>query len=53
MITKQYNNKRNQKQTQEKKHNIAQNMFKVRIGRDKDKILINTLKQSKFSLNVK
>ena len=30
MITKQYNGKRNKKQTQETKHNIAQNMFKVK-----------------------
>ena len=48
MITKQYNNKRNQKQTQETKHNIAQNMFKVKRGRDKDKNLINNLKQYNF-----
>ena len=38
MITKHYNSKRNWKQTQETKHNIAQNMFKVKIGRDKDKL---------------
>ena len=53
MITKQYNNKRNQKQTRETKHNIAQNMFKVKRGRDKDKTLINNLKQYNFNFNVK
>ena len=42
MRTKQYNTKKNQKQAQETKHNIAQNMFKVKRGRDKDKNLINT-----------
>ena len=53
MSTKQYNSKRNQIQAQETKHNIAQNMFKVKRGRDKDKTLINNLKQSKFNFNVK
>ena len=41
MITKLYNSKKNKKQTQETKHNISQNMFKVKRGRDKDKNLIN------------
>ena len=53
MSTKQYNSKRNQKQTQETKHNIDQNMFKVKRGRNKDKTLINNLKQPNFNFNVK
>ena len=48
MSTKQYKSKKNQKQTQETKHNIAQNMFKVKRGRDKDKTLIKNLKKSNF-----
>ena len=44
MSMKQYNSKKNQKQAQETKHNIAQNMFKVKRGREKDKTLINNLK---------
>ena len=53
MSTKQYNSKKNQKQTQETKHNIVQNMFKVKRGREKDKKLINNLKQPNFNFNVK
>ena len=53
MSTKQYNSKKNQKQVEETKRNIVQNMFKVKRGRDKDKNLINNLKQSKFNFNVK
>ena len=52
MSTKQYNNKKNQKQTQETKHNIVRKMFKVKRGRDKDKTLINNLKQPNFNFNV-
>ena len=53
MRTKQYNSKKNQKQAQETKHNIVQNMFKVKRGMDKDPNLINNLKQSNFNFNVK
>ena len=53
MNTKQYNSKKNQKQTQETKHNIVQNMFKVKRGREKDKKLINNLKKPNFNFNVK
>ena len=53
MSIKQYNSKRNHNQTQETKHNIARNMFKVKRGRDKDKNLINNIKQSNFNFNVK
>ena len=53
MSTKQYNSKKNQKQAQETNHNIAQNMFKVKRGRDTDKNLIDNLKQSNFNFNVK
>ena len=42
-----------QKQAQETKHNIVQNMFKAKKGRDKDKTSINILKQSNFNFNVK
>ena len=43
MRTKQYNSKKNQKQAQETKHNITQNMFKVKRGMDKDRTLINNI----------
>ena len=52
MSTKQYKSKKNQKQTQETKHKIAQNMVKVKRGMDKDKNLINNLKQSNFNFNL-
>ena len=53
MSTKQYNSKKNQKQTKETKHNIVQNMFKVKRGRENAKTLINNLKQPNFKFNVK
>ena len=53
MSTKQYNSKNESETNLETKHNIAQNMFKVKRGRDKDKTLINNLKQSNFNFNVK
>ena len=52
MVTKHYNSIswRDQKQTKETKHNINQNIFKVKEGGNGDEILINNLKHS---LNVK
>ena len=52
MVTKHYNSIswRDQKQTKATKHNITQNMFKVKEGGNGDEILINYLKHS---LNVK
>ena len=53
MNAKEYNSKKNQKHTQETKHNIVQNMFKVKRDKENNKTLINNLKQSNFNFNVK